>query len=143
MEIRIGNFNDRFYSGQLRESPLRRAHDIPCRISHTNIAWLPLPRKEHRRFEGEPGSLRDDFFPPTAEPLMYIPRMLRIVIFPPNIYGVLRGPACSPHSAVALRQGGLHRQGSDRRCPVWAKNISFVSICASVAMFRIDCDFFF
>ena len=29
---------------------------------------LPLPRKEHRRFEGEPGSLRDGFFPPTAEP---------------------------------------------------------------------------
>ena len=41
-----------------------------------------------------------------------------------------------PHGAVAIHQRGLHRQGSDRRCPVWAKNI--VSIYASVAMLGIE-----
>ena len=39
-------------------------------------ARSPGARKEHRRFEGEPSSLRDGFSPPTAEPLRYVPRML-------------------------------------------------------------------
>ena len=52
------------------------------------------------------------------------------------------GTACGPHGAVALRQRGLHRQCSDRRCPVRAKNISSVSICASVAMVGIDDRFY-
>src|SRR5437879_2878267 len=49
------------------------------------------------------------------------------------------GPPCDPHGAVALRQRGLHRQCSDRRCPVRAENISSVSICASVAIVGIEC----
>jgi hypothetical protein len=88
--------NDRFYSGQLHESRLRQAHDIPCRISHANIARLPLPRKEHRRFEGEQGSLRDDFLSFHRGTSGIYPSCIyivfsRIAIIPPNISGVHRG----------------------------------------------------
>lgn len=40
-----GMLNDRFYSGLLRESPLRRAHDIPCRTSHKYRLAFPSLEK--------------------------------------------------------------------------------------------------
>ena len=124
--------NDRFYSGLLRESPVRRAHDIPCWTSHANIAWPSPPSKTTSSFQGRAGLSPRRFLPAhRGTPLMYIPRMLPHSHYFLLQYTECHGPACSPHGAVALPQRGLHRQCSDRRCPVWAKishSSSFVPV---------------
>jgi hypothetical protein len=71
-------FVNMFYSGLLRRAPPPCVGSTIFRAYNRTQMLLvyPLLRKEHRRFEGELGSLRSGFFPPTAEPLMYVLSML-------------------------------------------------------------------
>jgi hypothetical protein len=130
--------NDMFYSGLLRESPVRRAHDIPCWTSHTNIAWPAPPSKRTSPFRGRAGLSPRRLLPAhRGTPLMYIPRMLPHSYFPPRIYGVPRArlqPSRRRSPPSTRSTSPVFRP----QVPRAGQNISSVSICASVAMVGID-----
>ena len=109
----------------------------------------PLPRKEHhRRWEGEPGSLRDGLFPLTAGPISCTYHVrFRISTSSSPGYKKCRRPAWGPHGTVALRErepcalfttrptSPVPRPRVSRRAKI---SISLVSIRECVAMVGIE-----
>jgi hypothetical protein len=117
---------------------VRRAHDIPCWTAHTHIAWLPPPSKGTSPFRGRAGLSQRRFLPAhRGTPSCIYHVCSRIAIFPPRIYGV-HGARLQPSRRCSPPSMRPTLPGFRPQVPRLGQNISFVSICAIVAMFGIE-----